>query len=234
MLKGIKMEMNEVLKQAVEQAGDNEALKATLSLIQTGFDAEQGKKTTMLGEVKDLKEFKNLVRSNVDLQDGASLSDIASKFSETMSSQKTAIDSLSEGKSTKDLKISELMQAMNTMQGQFTDLQANYDNEKATTALSTRKDTFRTALANAGITKPESQDLAIKANLSEISSIDDLGSFASTFAESNSFLKDSVHRGGTGGAPSTNTNVKQTLADCTTKAEEAQYYQSKIDADVAI
>ena len=228
------MDINEVFKQALEQAGDNDTLKASLSLLQTGFEAEQGKKDTMLGEVKDLKEFKNLVRTNVDLQEGASLSDIASKFNDTMSSQKTAIDSLSEGKSTKDLKISELMQAMNTMQGQFTDLQANYDNEKASTALSTRKDAFRTALSNAGITKPESQELAIKANLSEISSIDDLGTFASTFAESNSFLKDSVHRGGTGGTPSTNTNVKQSLADCKTPAEESAYYQSKIDADPVV
>lgn len=224
------MDITEVTNKMNELAGDNSELKTLVSLIETGFQAEQGKKDTLLTEVKDLKSFKSNIRQKVGAEEGTSMNDISSRFDELISSRDAKIDSLSSGASNKNVQISEYAETLNKIQSQMSELQGNYDQEKTTNQLNSRKDAFRNALSENNIKNSKQQDMAIQANINQLMGIEDVGSFVKNFANDNPYLKESSLTGGSGSIPKADhTNTKKTLAECKTKQEEAAYYQNKLD-----
>ena len=225
------MDITEVTTKMNELAGDNSELKTLVSLIETDFQKEQGKKDTLLEEVKTLKTFKSHVRQSVGAEEGTSLTDIGGKFDELISSQKAKIDSLSSGASTKNVQISEDAASIVLLRNEMSELKGFYEQEKTTNLLNGRKDDFRKALSDNNITSARQQDMAIQANISQLMGIEDVGSFVKTYATENPYLKESSLTGGSGSIPKPNhTNTKKTLGECKTKEERSAYFQQQIDA----
>lgn len=181
-----------------EKYKDDAELTSALAKIESEATALLGKKEAAVGNEQKLREVKQAIAGLAGLEKDVSSSDLTSKVSELINGYKQKIDSFEKNASGKDLENASFKEQLATLTGQLNDITGKWEEERTTNKLNATKDKLRSALAENRITDPKAQDLAITANLSNVTDETDFNSLAKSIAESSPFLTQSAHKGGNG------------------------------------
>jgi hypothetical protein len=218
--------------QMKEKFKDNEDFTSALTQLEAEFTTLSGKKETAVENEIKLRNTKQEIAKALGLEENTPANDLVGKISETLTGYKTKIDSFEKTASSKDLENASVKEQLSTLTTQLNDYTTKLQEAEATNTLNSLKSQAREALAKNRITDPSAQDMAINANMSQLSNVEDFGAFAKSIAEQSPFLTDTVHKGGSGTTGATYNNNTANLGNIDPKDAKArtQAIQARLEA----
>ena len=218
-----------------EKHKDSEDFISTLTAIESEFTALSGKKETAVEKEIKLRGGKQEIAKALGLDESTPMSELVAKVGETLTGYKTKIDSFEKTASSKELESAGLKEDFANMKSQMADYASKLEQEQAKTKLNSITDLARTALNGQRITDKGIQDTIIRANMSDLSTMDasDFDSFAKATAEQTPAFTDTVHKGGSGTTGATyNNNNASNLGNIDPKDSKArtQAIQARLEA----